>query len=89
MTYDNSNRGAVWKNRDKTEDRHPDFKGSLNVEGREFWVSAWKRKDGDASNKPALSFSIKLKEEKQEAAKPTATKQSAARDEDMDDEIPF
>lgn len=85
MPYDNTNRGAIWKNRDKTEDKHPDFKGQLNVDGVDFWVSAWKRKEGDAANKPALSFSIKIKEEKQEAAKP----EPAKRDVDLDDEIPF
>lgn len=65
MAYDNSNRGAIWKNDDKREDSHPDFKGSLNVNGQEFWVSAWRRKEGAASKAPALSFSIKPKEEQQ------------------------
>ena len=80
MAYDNTNRGAIWKNRDKTEDKHPDFKGSLNVNGVEYWVSAWKRKDSDASNKPALSFSIKPKEERQATQK---------QPEKINDEIPW
>jgi hypothetical protein len=86
MPYDNTNRGAIWKNRDKTEDKHPDFKGSLNVDGVEYWVSAWKRKEGDASNKPALSFTVKPKDDKPAAE----TKAAPARaTEDLDDEIPF
>ena len=32
--YDNTNRGAIWKNDDKQLDNHPDFKGELDVEGR-------------------------------------------------------
>jgi hypothetical protein len=84
MSYDNTNRGAIWKNRDKTEDRHPDFKGSLNVEGTEYWVSAWKRKEGEPGNKPALSFSIKPKEERQPQAQ-----ERKSHAQDMDDEIPF
>lgn len=84
MPYDNTNRGAIWKNRDKTEDKHPDFKGSLNVDGVDYWVSAWKRKDGDPGNKPALSFTVKPKEEN---AKPAA-KAAPSRQEE-DDEIPF
>lgn len=63
MAYDNTNRGAIWKNDDKREDKHPDFTGSLNVAGVEYWVSAWKRKEGAAAKSPALSFSIKPKEE--------------------------
>jgi hypothetical protein len=82
MAYDNTNRGAIWKNRDKTEDKHPDFKGSLNVDGVDYWISAWKRKEGDAANKPALSFSIKPKDEQ-------TKEQAAPKREEIDDEIPF
>jgi hypothetical protein len=47
--YDNTNRGSIWMNDKKETVNHPDFTGSLNVEGKEYWVSAWKRK-------PYLSF---------------------------------
>ncbi len=60
--YNNENRGSIWKNEKKTTDTQPDFTGSLNVNGVEFWVSAWKRKEGAAATAPALSFSIKPKE---------------------------
>ncbi len=86
--YDNTNRGSIWKNDDKESDKHPDFKGSLNVEGVEYWVSAWKRKPDASAKAPALSFSIKPKEDK-----PVAGRGQAGRDQgrriDMDDEIPF
>lgn len=61
--YDNTNRGSIWKNPKKTTDKHPDFTGTLNVEGTEYWVSAWKRKEGQSDKAPALSFQIKMKEE--------------------------
>ena len=84
MPYDNTNRGAIWKNDDKREDNHPDFKGSLNVDGVEYWVSAWKRKERAGAKAPALSFRVKPKEEKRPAQAAQARK-----NEDMDDEIPF
>lgn len=84
--YDNTNRGAIWKNEDKEEDRHPDFKGSLNVNGEEFWVSAWKRKEGASAKAPALSFQIKPKEEQRPASKKPSRGGSF---DDMDDDIPF
>jgi hypothetical protein len=62
MEYDNKNRGAIWKNDKQETENHPDFKGSLNVEGIEYWVSAWKRKEGANPNAPALSFNIQPKE---------------------------
>lgn len=86
MSYDNTNRGAIWKNDDKQDDKHPDFKGSLNVGGVEYWVAAWKRKEGAAAKAPALSFTVKPKDEQE--AKPPA-RAAGGRNDDMADEIPF
>ena len=80
MEYDNTNRGSIWKNEKKETEKHPDFTGSLNVDGVEYWVSAWKRKPDAKENAPALSFSIKRKEARQ-ASKPVET--------EFDDPIPF
>ena len=63
MSYDNTNRGQIWGNDKKEKDTHPDFKGSLNVEGVEYWVSGWKRKPDANPRAPALSFSLKRKDE--------------------------
>jgi hypothetical protein len=63
--YDNINRGAIWKNKDKQKDTHPDFKGELDVGGRKYWVSAWKRREDASPKAPALSFSIEPKEEQE------------------------
>ena len=79
--FDNTNRGSVWKNSKKETENHPDFTGSLNVEGVEYWVSAWKRKEGANPKAPALSFSIKLKEDK--------PKPAAEPDFQDDDNLPF
>jgi len=67
--FDNTNRGSIWKNEKKEKDTHPDFTGTLNVGGVEYWVSAWKRKEGAAPKAPALSFSIKPKDEQSKPAK--------------------
>ena len=104
IEYDNTNGGSIWKNDDKQEDKHPDFKGSLNVNGQEFWVSAWKRREGANPKSPALSFSIKPKDEKQQSisqrAMPKGPNSYAAAtgrdpistghlDRDLDDVVPF
>ena len=60
--YDNTNRGAIFKNDKKETEKHPDFTGSLNVEGKEYWISAWKRRPDQSEKAPALSFSIKAKD---------------------------
>jgi hypothetical protein len=91
--YSNENRGSIWKNDKKEKDTHPDFTGSLNVGGVDYWVSAWKRKEGAKATAPALSFSVKPKEEASQA-KPdpissgqVPMSQRLRRDDDAD--IPF
>jgi len=93
--HDNTNRGAIWKNDKKEKDTHPDFTGSLNVDGVEYWVSAWKRKEGAAAKAPALSFSVKPKDEQpkqQSISERAMLKAPASRarvNDDMNDDIPF
>lgn len=63
MSYDNTNRGQIWGNDKKEKDSHPDFKGSINVEGKEYWLSAWKRAPDANPKAPSLSFSVQPKEQ--------------------------
>lgn len=87
--YDNTNRGAIWKNDDKQKDTHPDFKGNLNVNGVEFWVSAWKRKPDANPKSPALSFSIQPKDESHREGVEQARQAAPEPVKDFDDDIPF
>ena len=88
--YDNRNRIALWGNKEKKTDSHPDFNGQLNVvcphctKESDHYVSTWKRKEGQNPASPALSGSIEPKEEKTEAH---ATTPPAAGD--GFDDIPF
>ena len=43
MSYDNTNSGMLARNDKKETEKHPDFKGSINVDGVEYWLSAWVR----------------------------------------------
>ena len=85
MQYDNSNRGAIFKNDDKQQDNHPDYKGSLNVNGVDLWVSGW-IKTSEKTGKKFMSLSVKPKDEKfvKQASKP----KSSGFD-DMGDDVPF
>jgi hypothetical protein len=83
--YDNNNRGSIWKNDKKEKDTHPDFTGSLNVNGQEFWVSAWKRRPDQSEKAPALSFSIKAKDESVN----TQRQDQQPNKQEFEDDIPF
>ena len=70
--HDNTNRGAIWPNKKKETDNHPDFTGSVNVSGVEYWVSAWKRKADANPKAPSLSFSVKAKDDAPQSSDPAA-----------------
>ena len=59
MEYDNTNRGSLFKNDRKDDAKFPDYKGSLNVDGVEYWISAWIKLSKDGQK--FMSLSIKNK----------------------------
>lgn len=59
--YDNTDRGALFKNDRKEKDAHPDYRGSVNVGGQEYWLSAW-IKDGRSGK--FMSLSVQPKEQR-------------------------
>lgn len=61
MEYDNSNRGSIFKNDKKEEEKHPDMTGSLNVNGTDYWISAWKKTSNAGTS--FLSLSVRPKQE--------------------------
>lgn len=82
MEYDNTNRGMLMKNLNKTADNHPDYSGSINVDGMDYWLSAWIKE----SKKGTKFFSMSVKpKDQQKKAKPK-------KEDDFDmgaDSIPF
>ena len=62
--YDNTNRFTLWGNKDKTADTPTwaDFQGEINIDGKEYWLSCWKRKPDGNPKAPPLSGTVKLKE---------------------------
>ena len=37
--FDNTNRATMFINEKKENEKHPDWSGTLNVEGKEYWIS--------------------------------------------------
>lgn len=77
MEYDNTNRGVLFKNDRKDTDNHPDYKGSININGEEFWLSSW-IKEGKTGKFMSLSVTPK---NAQPIAQPVAA--HAAHEEDV------
>lgn len=83
MAYEQKpNSGSLFVNDKKEADNHPDFRGSALIDGREVWVSGWRKKTKDG--KHWLSLAFKPKDER-----------ASVRDDagqgpvDLDDDIPF
>ena len=52
--------GALFINDRKEEETHPDYKGSVVIEGVEYWVSAWEKVS--QAGKDYISLAFKAKE---------------------------
>lgn len=100
-TYSNVNRGSIWPNKKKRPDKQDaDFTGSINVNGVEYWLNAWKRKEGASPDAPSLSFTVRPKDAQSSQQDAPTSQRAAPRKsdpissgrslkEDMDDDIPF
>jgi len=78
--YDNTNRGVLFANKARKTDSQPNARGTLNVDGTEYWISAWTKTSQNGERYQSLS--IQPKEERQ----PIASEPDA---EPFNDEIPF
>jgi hypothetical protein len=87
--YDNENRGQIWGNKKKTKDTHPDFTGSINIEGREYYLDGWKRAPDAPATRPAMTFRVKPKDEDVNRVERFQQAVKASFPGDDDDYIPF
>lgn len=82
MGYDNTNKGVLFKVADKQTDKHPDYNGSINIDGVDYWLSAWINEDKNGNKYMSLS--------KGEAKEQQSNPGSQDSQEDFeDDDIPF
>jgi uncharacterized protein (DUF736 family) len=60
--------GALFKNDRKESENHPDYKGSINIGGREYWLSGWAKTSKDGAR--YLSLAVRSKEQAKATAAP-------------------
>jgi hypothetical protein len=83
--YDNTNRGVLFKNEDKSDDRDADYRGNINFNGTECWLDAWIQ-TAKSSGKKFMSLRVKPKQasEVKGSAKNPPTKTAEP---DFDDDL--
>ena len=84
MAYDNTNRWTLNKNDRKSQESHPDYKGSINVNGVDYWLDGWIK---DGANGKFISGSTKPKEARNGDAPRAPSRFESPPD--LDDDVPF
>lgn len=79
--YDNNNSGVLFKNDRKESERHPDYKGSAEIGGVQYWISAWVKESQNGNKFMSLSFTEKEAEKPQRPQRPAPVQD--------DDDLPF
>jgi len=85
--YDNTNRGAIFKNEQKSSDKQPDYKGKINVDGVDKQISLWVT----TSKEGKKFFSVQISEPyqpQQQAPQPQAEVLQSGEEAD-DSGLPF
>ena len=59
MEYDNELTGALFANRDRKTDKHPNARGTATIDGVEYWVSAWTNTSQKGEKYQSLKFQRK------------------------------
>ena len=86
--YDNTNRGSLFKNDKKTEEKHPDLNGSINIEGVDYWISGWSKVS--KGGQKFISLSVRQKQEQtRQVSKPTNKGKPDSGFDSMADDIPW
>lgn len=92
MAYEQrDNSGSLFKNDRKEQDNHPDYAGTIMVDGVEYWLNGWLKSGAKGK---FFSLSVKPKQPRQDRA-PARREPDDARTSyggsaaALDDEIPF
>ena len=65
MSYDNTNSGLLARNNKQGNESRPDYRGSINVDGTEYWLSAWIKTGRDGTKlagQKYMSLSVQPKD---------------------------
>ena len=76
--------GSLFKNLNKATENHPDFNGSIMINGKEHWLSAWVKE-----GKNGKFFSVSIGKEKMPIGFKEAGSDELPKNTIVDDDVPF
>jgi len=85
------NMGKIWRNQNKKENKHPDLKGFIWIDGIKFDIGGWLRQEEDGRTHYSLSARQYENPDNGGVAKTLdkGSSQSYASAHDLNDAIPF
>lgn len=95
MPYDNTNSGVLFRNDRKDSDAHPDYTGKIDINGQQFWLSAWLNEQLKGENAGRKYFSIKARPVEDNSNRSAGqmaqpqTQTAPPQTQTYDDDIPF
>jgi hypothetical protein len=78
--------GSLFKNDKREKDSHPNLTGTLMVDGKEYWVSAWTKERGNGDKWLSLALKPKEANGQTRSVQPASRFESQA---DLDDDVPY
>ncbi len=84
--YDNTNRGTLFKNDRKSQENHPDYRGTINVNGVDKDISAWIKVAASGVKYLSIAASDPYVKPAETVSAPAAAPQPVGLE---DDNIPF
>jgi len=96
MTFDNTNRGTLGKNKNPKSDKSPEYNGRINVNGVDYYLNGWVKENKNTGEK-FFALSVKPIQETAAQGVQQARNQIVAKTQDgsvdivadFDDDIPF
>lgn len=87
MAYEmKDGQGSLFKNKRKETDNHPDYTGSVMIDGVERWLSAWIKTPKNGGEK---YMSLSIGKPKEQRSAPREAPRAQDNPTDFDDSIPF
>lgn len=91
MSYDNTNRGKIWKNEKRPGKKDPDYIIEFNLDGQDFKMIIWKRAEDANPAAPPWSFKIERPQQsiREQALAKVYPPDRITTGRDLNDDIPF
>ncbi|MBR5584019.1 MAG: hypothetical protein IKW21_05780 [Lachnospiraceae bacterium] len=80
--YDNTNRGTLFRDENRRNDRSPEYTGTINVAGKDYRLSAWIKESKTGKKYFSLAISSPQLKKKEEPVQPFEADM-------IDEELPF